>query len=96
MSHTFSNFRTFAKIDVELFFVDTCCVDTSSHCAREKRVGHDESIQKRTKVNTANGKVQTNQEATVIVSDLDLIVAVHLLEDTLPVLSHAQLCEDHG
>ena len=48
------------------------------------------------KSNTANGKVQTNQEATVIVSDLDLIVAVHLLEDTLPVLSHAQLCEDHG
>ena len=31
---------------------------------------------------TANGEVQTNEEATVYVYDLDLFVAVQILEDT--------------
>ena len=37
-------------------------------------------------------KAQTNEEATVHVKDL----TVQLLEDTPPVLSLGQLCEDHG
>ena len=49
-----------------------------------------------TTVVTANGKVQTEEEATVYVRDLDLFVTVMLLEDTPAVLSIGKLCEDHG
>ena len=49
-----------------------------------------------TKVVTANGEVLTKEEATVCVKELDLFVAVKLLEDTLAVLSLGKLCEDHG
>ena len=49
---------------------------------------------------TANGEVQTREEATVHVKQLDLFVAVVLLEETLEeapeVLSLGKLCEDHG
>ena len=49
-----------------------------------------------TTVITANGKVQTNKEATVYVYDLDLFVTVQTLEDTPAVLSPGKLGEDHG
>ena len=45
---------------------------------------------------TANGEVQTNEEAQMYVHDLDLFVTMQLLEDTLAVLSLGKLCEDHG
>ena len=45
---------------------------------------------------TANGEVQTNEEAQVYVHDLDLFVTVQILEETLAVLSLGELCEDHG
>ena len=45
---------------------------------------------------TANGKVQSNEEATVYVKELDLLVTVKLLEGTQAVLSLRKLCEDHG
>ena len=45
---------------------------------------------------TASGEVQTNEEATVYVHDLDLLVTLQVLEDTLEVLSVGKLCEDHG
>ena len=45
---------------------------------------------------TANGEVQTKEDATVHVKELDLFVTVKLLEDTLAVLSLGKLCEDHG
>ena len=48
-----------------------------------------------TVVVTANGKVQTNEEAQVYVHDLGLFVIVQLLEDTRAVLSLGKLCEDH-
>ena len=44
---------------------------------------------------TANGEVQANEEVTVNVKDLDLFVTVQPLEDTPPVLSRGQLCEDY-
>ena len=44
---------------------------------------------------TANGEVQTREEATVYVNQLDLFVTVMLLEDTPAVLSLGKLCEDH-
>ena len=49
-----------------------------------------------TTVMTANGEVQTRDEATVYVKELDLLVKVMLLEETPAVLSLGKLCEDHG
>ena len=49
-----------------------------------------------TTVMTANGEVQTREEATVYVKELDLFVTVMLLEETPAVLSRGKLCEDHG
>ena len=45
---------------------------------------------------TANGEVQTREEATVYVKELDLFVTVMLLEETPAVLSLVKLCKDHG
>ena len=41
-------------------------------------------------------EVQTNDEATVYVYDLELFVTVQILEDTPAVPSLGKLCEDHG
>ena len=49
-----------------------------------------------TTVMTANGEVQTRDEATVYVKELDLFVPVMLLEETPAVLSLGKFCEDHG
>ena len=49
-----------------------------------------------TTVFAASGEVKTNEEATMYVKDLDLVVTVQRLEKTPPVLSLGQLCEDHG
>ena len=45
---------------------------------------------------TANGEVQTNEEAQVYVHDLDLFVTVQLLDETSAVLSLVKLCSEHG
>ena len=45
---------------------------------------------------TANGKVQTNEEATVCVRELDIFLTMKLLEDTPAVLSLGKLCDEHG
>ena len=47
-------------------------------------------------VTTDNGEVQTHEEATVYVKELDIFFTVKLLEDTPAVLSRGKLCEDHG
>ena len=49
-----------------------------------------------TTVMTANGEVQTREEATEYVKELDLFVTVMLLEETPAVLSLGKLCEHHG
>ena len=49
-----------------------------------------------TTVVTANGEVQTKEEATVYVRELDLFVTLMFLEDTPAVLSLGKLCDDHG
>ena len=52
-----------------------------------------------TTVVAANGELQTTEEATVYVKELDVFVTVMLLEDleeTPAVLSLGQLSEDHG
>ena len=48
-----------------------------------------------TTVFTANGEVQTQEEATVYVTSLDSFVTVKLLDDTPAVLSLGKLCQDH-
>ena len=45
---------------------------------------------------TANGEVQTNEEATVYVRELDIFLTMKLLEDTPAVLSLGQFCDEHG
>ena len=49
-----------------------------------------------TTVMTASGEVQTREEATVYVKELDVFVTVMLLEESPAVLSLGKLCEDHG
>ena len=49
-----------------------------------------------TTVITANGELQTNEEATVYVRELDVFLTMKLLEDTPAVLSQGKLCDEHG
>ena len=49
-----------------------------------------------TVVVTANGEVQTREEASVYVKELNFFVTVMLLENTPAVLSLGKLCEDRG
>ena len=44
------------------------------------------------KVLTANGEVQTNEDAQVYVHDLNMFVKVSFLDDTPPILLLHQLC----
>ena len=45
---------------------------------------------------TANGEVQTHEEAQVYVHDHGLFVTAQILEDTPAVLSLGELFEEHG
>ena len=45
---------------------------------------------------TANGEVQTNEEATVCVRELDIFLTMRVLENTAAVLSLGKLCDENG
>ena len=45
---------------------------------------------------TANGEVQTHEEATVYVKELEKFLTMKVLEDTPAVLSLGKLCDEHG
>ena len=45
---------------------------------------------------TANGEVQTHEEATVYVKELDIFLTTKVLENTPAVLSFGKLCDEHG
>ena len=45
---------------------------------------------------TANGEVQTHEEATVYVKELDIFLTMKVLEDTPAVLSLEKLCDKNG
>ena len=49
-----------------------------------------------TTVKTANGEVQTNEEATVYVKELGIFLTMKVLEDTPAVLSQGKICDEHG
>ena len=45
---------------------------------------------------TANGEVQTHEEAIVYVKELDIFLTMKVLENTPAVLSLGQLCDENG
>ena len=45
---------------------------------------------------TANGEVQTLEEATVYVKELDIFLTMKVLENTPAVLSLGKLCDENG
>ena len=45
---------------------------------------------------TANGEVQTHEEAIVYVKELDIFLTMKVLEDTPAVLSLGKLCDENG
>ena len=47
-------------------------------------------------VMTANGKVQTHEEATVDVKELDIFLTMKVLENTPAALSLGKLCDENG
>ena len=47
-------------------------------------------------VRTANGEVQTHEEATVYVKELDIFLTMKVFEDTPAVLSLGKLCDENG
>ena len=49
-----------------------------------------------TTVITANGEVQTHEEAIVYVKELDIFLTMKVLENTPAVLSLVQLCDENG
>ena len=47
-------------------------------------------------VTTANGEVQTHEEAIVYVRELDMFLTMKVLEKTPAVLSLGKLCDENG
>ena len=45
---------------------------------------------------TANGEVQTHEEAIVYVKELDIFLTLKVLENTPAILSLGKLCDEHG
>ena len=45
---------------------------------------------------TANGEVQTHEEATVLCQRIGIFVTMKVLEDMPAVLSLGKLCDEHG
>ena len=45
---------------------------------------------------TANGEVQTHEEAIVYVKELDIFLTMKVLNNTPAVLLFGQLCDEHG
>ena len=81
-----------------MFVVDS---EASVHMLSKKGLSSDEMDTLRrsrthTTVVTANGEVQTNEEAQVFVHDLNQFVTVQLLDETPAGLLLGKLCEDHG
>ena len=79
------------------FVVDS---GASRHMVSKKDLNSAESETMRTSrspttVMTANGEVETREEAREIVKELNLFVTVMFLEETPAVLSLGKLCEDH-
>ena len=80
------------------FVVDSCA---SMHMINKKDLNSAEmdTLTKScspTTVITANGEVQTHEEATVSVKELDIFLIMKVFESTPAVLSLGKLCDEHG
>ena len=94
----YSRLRQQKEPEEREFVVDS---GASMHMVSEKDLNSAELETMRTSrsptaLMTANGEVQTREEATVYVKQLDLFVKVMFFEETPAVLSLGKLCEDHG
>ena len=73
-------------------------VQTPDHIGRGTRRGAElETVttsRSPTTVVTANGEVQTHEEATVYVKELDIFLTMKVLEDRPAVLSLGELCDE--
>ena len=70
------------------------------HMIRKKNLNSVEldtltTLRSPTNVITANGEVQTHEEATVYVKEFDVFLTMKLLEDTPAVLSLGKLSDEH-
>ena len=63
---------------------------------RRRQESDHEDIEESDDGDDGNGDVETREEATENVKQVDLFVKVMLLEETPAVLSLGKLCEDHG
>ena len=86
------------KAEESQFVVDSAA---SMHMISKKDLNSDEmnTLTKScgpTIVITANGQVQTHEEATVYVRELDTFLTMEVLDDTPAVLSLGKLCDEHG
>ena len=71
------------------------------HMISKKDLSNDEmdtltTSRSSTTIMTANGEVQTHEEATVYVKELDIFLTMKFLEDTTAASSLGKLCDEHG
>ena len=86
------------KLEKQEFVVDSCA---SMHMISKKDLSDAEMDTLRkscspTIVLTANGVVQTHEEATVYVKELEIFLTMKVLENTPAVLSLGKLCDENG
>ena len=94
----YSRLRQQKKPEEREFVVDS---GASMHMVSKKDFNSAELENMRTSrspktVMTANGEVQTREEATENVKQVDFSVKLVLLQETPAVLSLGKLCEEHG
>ena len=61
-----------------------------------RSIGNRDDDKSLTTVITANGEVQTNEEATVYVKELGIFLTMEVFEDKPAVLPLGKLCDEHG
>ena len=86
------------KLEEPEFVVDS---GASMHIISKKNLNSDEmdsltTSRSPTIVLTANGEVQTHEEATVYVKELDIFLTMKVLDNTPAVLSLGKLCDKNG
>ena len=79
--------------------LSTPCVNAQKSAKKELSDDEMDTLTKSyspTIVITANGEVQTHEEAIVYVKELDILLIMNVLENTAAVLSLGKLCDENG
>ena len=63
---------------------------------KSRREGHSKKVQNPYKCVYCKSRVRIHEEAQVFVQDFNLLITVHLLDETFAILSLGNLCEHHG